>query len=111
MGSIRTLGLAVAALLTVGVTSAPGAWAGELAEPVAVEAGGARISVEVGHAAPFVCDWDGDGKPDLLVGQMGAGHLRIYRNTGSASAPAFEGFQLFQVGTSEGTSEGSVPSG
>lgn len=34
-----------------------------------------------GDSGPFVCDWDGDGKHDLLVG-CGDGSVRFYRNVG-----------------------------
>jgi len=107
MGAILRLGVVAATLWAAAVLTAAGAWAGDLAEPVALECGGAVINVDAGHAAPFVCDWDGDGRQDLLVGQMGGGVLRIYRNTGSATAPAFESFGSFQAGGVEG----SVPSG
>lgn len=72
-----------------------------------VAAGGAPIDVEVGHAAPLVVDWDGDGKPDLLVGQFGGGRLRIHRNVGAAEAPRFDGHEWFRAGDAEGT----VPAG
>src|SRR5262249_27212523 len=49
-------------------------------------AGGEPIRVEGGDAGPFVADWDGDGKPDLLVG-AGDGSVWWYRNIGSAKAP------------------------
>ena len=83
------------------------AWAGGLSAPVALKAGESEINVEVGHAAPFVFDWDRDGKQDLLVGQMGKGHLRIYRNTGTKTEPAFGAFEVFKAGESEAT----VPTG
>ena len=42
----------------------------ELAPPVRLEAAGAVIDTPtIGHAAPFVGDFDGDGVKDLLVGQ------------------------------------------
>src|SRR5437016_5228905 len=44
--------------------------ASELLPPVRLEAAGKPIDTDVGHAAPFVCDIDGDGKLDLLVGQF-----------------------------------------
>jgi hypothetical protein len=66
--------------------------------PVPLEAGGAVIDVEVGHSAPFVADWDGDGKKDLLVGQYGGGQLRIYRNSGTQAQPEFKGFEWFRAG-------------
>jgi hypothetical protein len=37
-------------------------------------------------AGPFACDWDGDGKIDLLVG-AGDGSVWFYRNIGTSSAP------------------------
>jgi hypothetical protein len=69
-----------------------------LAPPVAVLAGGKAIDVDIGHAAPFVADLLGEGKPQLLVGQFGEGKLRVYRNTGSARAPRFDKFEWFQAG-------------
>lgn len=66
--------------------------------PVVLTSGGVPIDVEVGHSAPFVADWDGDGKKDLLVGQYGQGRMRIYRNVGSHERPAFDGFTWFSAG-------------
>jgi hypothetical protein len=74
----------------------------ELAAPVQVQAGGQPINVDVGHAAPFYGDLDGDGKPHLLVGQFGDGKLRVYRNAGTNAKPRFNEFTWF---------DGKVPSG
>jgi hypothetical protein len=65
---------------------------GELAPPVRLLAGGSPIDVDVGHAAPFVADLDGDGVRHLLVGQFGDGKLRIYRNAGDKRGPRFDRF-------------------
>ena len=84
------------------------AWAGgDLAAPVRLDAGGSPIAVEVGHAAPFVCDLDRDGRPDLLVGQMGGGKLRLFRNAGSSPGPTYEPAAPVRAGDAEAT----VPSG
>ena len=41
-----------------------------------------RARLDVGfYAAPFVCDWNGDGRPDLLVGQGGS--VLYYENVGT----------------------------
>jgi hypothetical protein len=87
--------------------------------PVRLEASGAPIDVTVGHAAPLVMDFDGDGLRDLLVGEFGTGEfdadrlppearekvslynegrLRIYRNVGTDTAPVFEDFQFLRAG-------------
>jgi hypothetical protein len=71
--------------------------AADLAAPVPITAGGKPIDVD-GFAAPFVGDFDEDGIDDLLVGQVGFGRLRIYRNTGSNARPKFDGFDWFKAG-------------
>jgi hypothetical protein len=53
-----------------------------------LEAGGKPLKVE-GDAGPFVADWDGDGKPDLLVG-AGDGSVTLFRNVGTSRAPKLE---------------------
>jgi hypothetical protein len=50
-----------------------------------LEAGGKPLRVE-GDAGPFVADWDGDGKLDLLVG-AGDGSVSLFRNVGTARTP------------------------
>src|SRR5207245_361451 len=86
---------------------APGKLAADLCEPVRLEAAGKPIDTEIGHAAPFVCDWFGEGKKDLLVGQFGDGVLWIYRNVGTANEPRFAAGVKFKDGGKDGT----VPSG
>ena len=80
----------------------------ELAPPVRIEAAGKPIEAgSIGHAAPFVGDFDGDGKPDLLVGQFEGGLLTIYRNQGTARQPRLSSGQLFKTGADLGV----VPAG
>ena len=73
--------------------------AADLAPPVAVTVGGVPIDLAADanrrrddNSFPWVGDFDGDGKLDLLVGQHGrrkapGGHLRIYRNLGGEAEP------------------------
>ena len=67
--------------------------AADLAPPVAVSVGGVPITsaYEDRYSFPWVGDFDGDGKLDLLVGQGGGkaegGHLRIYRNLDGKAKP------------------------
>lgn len=99
----RTLFLVLAGLMaTAGISLSA-----ELAEPIRLEAAGKPIDTEIGHAAPFVCDFDGDGLKDLLVGQFGEGLLRIYRNEGTNSEPKLAAGVKFK----EGKEDGRVPSG
>ncbi len=58
-------------------------WAFGKEKPVL--AGGKPLHVH-GDAGPFACDWDGDGKLDLLVGD-GEGAVWLFRGTGTAKAP------------------------
>ena len=99
VGGVSTLALAVT-LPTLCASST-------LAEPFRVEAGGQPIDVDIGHAAPLVYDFDGDGTFDLIVGQFGNGKLRIYRNVGNNTEPRFDQFAWFKAG---GT-DGSIPAG
>lgn len=79
----------------------------ELLPPVRIESGGKVIDTDVGHAAPFVGDFDGDGVKDLLVGQFGDGILWIYRNIGTDAAPKLAAGVKFKDGNQDGT----VPTG
>ena len=79
----------------------------ELAAPVRIEAAGKPIDTAVGHAAPFVGDFDGDNVADLLVGQFGDGILWIYRNEGTAARPKLAAGVKFK----DGREDGRVPTG
>ena len=76
---------------------APGSGASELAAPVRLKADGEYIDTNIGHAAPYVYDFDGDGRRDLLVGQFGDGKLRIYKNVGSNEAPVYAEVSWFHT--------------
>ena len=55
-----------------------------------LQAGGVDIvhpSSCCGAPAPFVCDCDGDGRRDLLVGEGNYGYVYFYRNTNTDAAP------------------------
>lgn len=81
---------------------------GDLEPPVRLTAAGAPIEAgELGHAAPFVADFDGDRVKDLLVGQFAGGILRVYRNEGTDTRPRLAAGFTFQ----DGRPEGRVPTG
>lgn len=63
-----------------------------------IEANGVPIEVSVGHAAPFMIDFDGDGKKDLVVGQYSPGKARVYLNKGTDAAPEFGDFTFLKAG-------------
>ena len=72
---------------------------------------------EVGHAAPWIYDFDSDGKDDLLVGYFGrrdaddpdiqGGKLLIFKNIGTQKNPKYKRGEFFMVDGKLGT----VPSG
>jgi hypothetical protein len=98
--------MALAVLAVTPQQQRPAGLAPDLAPPVHVTANGRPIDVErSGHAAPFVGDFDGDGKPDLLVGQFSGGKLRVYRNVGTAKQPKFGDFEWFKASEAFGTIE------
>ncbi len=72
--------------------------ASELQTPFRIEANGKPIDMQIGFAAPYFADFDGDGKFDLLVGQRGECKLRIFRNLGSREAPRFGPSAFFKAG-------------
>jgi hypothetical protein len=99
-------GIVLAGLLGL-VPGAGDAPSNQLAPPVRIEAAGKAIDTEVGHAAPFVGDFDGDGVNDLLVGQFGQGILWIYRNEGTNAQPKLAAGTKFK----DAKEDGRVPTG
>ncbi len=97
--TLFTTGLAL--MLSVSLT------ADEFEKPVRLQAAGKPIDTVIGHAAPFVYDFDKDGKQDLLVGQFGQGRLKIYLNQGTNAAPSYGAGSWFQAGGKTA----SVPTG
>lgn len=61
---------------------------GELEPPRRLLAGERPVDALLGHAAPHLADWDGDGDLDLLVGES-SGEVNAYRNDGGTDAPSF----------------------
>lgn len=54
--------------------------------------------------APLMHDWDGDGKPDLLVGEgsYSANSIHLFLNQGSAAAPTFNEEKRMALALGEG---------
>jgi len=101
------LNLIVGALIGL-APPAEGSAMAELLPPTRLEAAGKPIDTPtVGHAAPFVGDFDGDGVKDLLVGQFTDGLLTVYRNTGTDARPVLAAGAKFR----DGKDDGRVPTG
>jgi FG-GAP repeat len=98
---MRRLFILLAAGLLAAAPPAPDA--ADVLPPVRVEAGGKPLDIgRSGHAAPFFGDIDGDGLPDLLVGEFHGGRLRVYRNIGTKAGPRFGAYTYFEAGGAEG---------
>jgi hypothetical protein len=66
--------------------------------PLPIQANGVNINTGYGgNASPFMIDWDGDGKQDLLLGQFDGGRIRFYQNTGTHYNPTFNTFVYLQA--------------
>ncbi len=82
--------------------------ASELAKPYQLLAGDKPIDIGgIGYAAPFVGDFDMDGRRDLLIGQFRDGKMRIFLNEGTDQEPRFRDYIWFQ----DGAETGRVPTG
>ncbi|MFW6145769.1 MAG: FG-GAP repeat domain-containing protein [Planctomycetota bacterium] len=81
----------------------------EYAAEVILEADGGPIDVP-GYSVPSLADWDRDGVLDLVVGEgsgASAGKVRVYRNVGTAAAPAYSRFSYAQANGMDLTLPGS----
>ena len=57
--------------------------AADFEPPARLTADGVPIKVEVpGYACPCWADVDGDGKPELLVGQFNKGKIQVFKHQG-----------------------------
>ncbi|UCF13950.1 MAG: VCBS repeat-containing protein [Phycisphaerales bacterium] len=96
--NVTHLLLAATLVLTVVVGCKKSEPEPKLGEGVKLEAAGKPIDVEIGHLVPRVCDWNNDGKKDLIVGQFRDGAIRLYLNEGTDAAPAFGQSSILQAG-------------
>lgn len=84
--SVLACALGGAIVLGSGSTGGP-----EFHAPVRLEAGGKAIEVEApGYASPCLADVDGDGEPDLVVGQFRDGKMTVFRGLGKGKFGAGE---------------------
>ena len=70
---------------------------------VNLQAGGVDICLPSGGCgapAPWVCDYDNDGKRDLLVGDGANGYVYFYRNTNTDANPVLDTGVRLMVGSS-----------
>src|SRR5204863_8568297 len=61
--------------------------------PKPITADGKPIQIKSGEAAPVVADWDGDGKPGLVVGG-GDGSVVWFKNEGTTKEPKLAAAQV-----------------
>lgn len=57
-----------------------------------------NIPIDVSwYGSPYVYDWNGDGKKDLLSGQFSCGYVRYYQNLGTNNSPLFGDSSFLQA--------------
>jgi hypothetical protein len=94
----KQVSLVAVATTILASADSPSTLVSDLAEPTRLEANGIPIDMTQGNAAPYVVDFDGDGKHDLLLGQRGECKLRIYRNLGDNTQPKLGPSAWFKAG-------------
>ncbi|MCK5132364.1 MAG: T9SS type A sorting domain-containing protein [Candidatus Sabulitectum sp.] len=82
---------------------------GTLQSGVKLQSAGTDLDVG-GNSAPDFVDWDNDGDLDMILGSDYSTPIRIYMNTGSASAYQFNGYTSFTAGGSTPNHYRSMPS-
>ena len=65
--------------------------------PIYIFDGATPIDVGL-YGSPFVYDWNGDNKKDLILGQFDMGMVRFYENVGEDNDPVFFGNTFLQAG-------------
>lgn len=65
---------------------------------------GKKPMIKGNYLAPWVCDWNKDGKPDLLIGEgtYSANSVRLLINSGARNRPAFSEEKEFYLAFGEG---------
>lgn len=65
---------------------------------------GKQPMIKGNYLSPWVCDWNKDGKPDLLLGEgtYSANSVRLFVNTGSRMKPVFSEEREFYLAYGEG---------
>ena len=93
------VGLVTGLALPLGVAWAAAEEPTALAKPVRLLADSKVIdcSEAFGHAGPCIADVDGDGLPDLVVGDF-SGFFRFYKNVGTKAKPVYTDKGRLQAG-------------
>lgn len=73
-----------------------------------LSAAGKPILAAGGDAGPWAADWDGDGRPDLLVGG-GAGEVIWHRNVGTKAEPRLDAGVTLVAANPDGYNAASTP--
>ncbi|MFA7158902.1 MAG: VCBS repeat-containing protein [Kiritimatiellia bacterium] len=68
---------------------------------------GKNPMIKGNYLSPWVCDWNKDGKPDLLLGEgtYSANSIRMFVNSGSRTKPVFSEEREFYLAYGEGAEQ------